>query len=146
MVVFLNKNDFTLKEQVAKHYCSMVLNHFDWLFNVFTVRDLYIAFSTAVFLFFLCVWLYSVLHLKTNMQLFYALLLYHNKKPQVPILILYQLIFYAYLSCFTLLKKCVKSVTLFLCVQYNSGLTGSLIYISSIVSYLLCIYCVSMYF
>lgn len=37
---------------------------------------------------------------------FYALLMYHNKKPQLPMfIILYQFIFYAYLiSCFTLLK------------------------------------------
>lgn len=60
-----------------------------------------------------------------------------NKKPQLPMLImLYQFIFYAYLTLFV--QKFLNVISSY--VQYNSGLIGSpTIYISTIVDYLFCV-------
>lgn len=55
------------------------------------------------------------------------------------LIILYQFLFYAYLTLFV--QKCVKFFSVISSyVQYNSGLIGSpTIYISSIIDYLLCV-------
>lgn len=62
------------------------------------------------------------------------------------LIFLYQFIFYAYLSCFTLLKSVLSLLHYFYVYNKIQGsLDHSLYTFPHIVGYLLCIYCVSMY-